>query len=158
MNVSALEEYGLRCAVRLASVSSPLTLSAAEIAESEGLSVEYVSKFMLYLRRGGLVRTVRGAKGGFSLSRPADQITLKAVFDALGNKRKFSDEFCKAYAGKTEVCVHTDNCTIRPFWSMMQVYIEQFTTHMTLADLVQPAAHTEARTREIARRFTELHT
>ncbi len=156
MNVSALEEYGLRCAVRLATVSGQKTLSASEVAEAEGLSVEYVSKFMLYLRRAGLVKTVRGAKGGFSLARPAEEISLKDVFDALSNKRKFSEEFCDSYSGKSAICVHADHCTIKPFWSMLQVYIEQFTTHMTLADLVQPATHTVKRTQEIARKFMEL--
>jgi len=51
MNVTALEEYGLRCAVQLASLPEGTTLSAPEIAEREGLSIEYVSKFMLLLIR-----------------------------------------------------------------------------------------------------------
>jgi len=138
MNVSALEEYGLRCALRLASLSPTETLSAPEIAEYEGLSVEYVSKFMLHLKRADLVRTVRGIKGGFALSRAPSSISLKEVFDALSSKRKFSEEFCQSFAGKSGECVRMNGCAIRPFWQTLAFYIDEFTSELTLQDLVAP--------------------
>jgi Rrf2 family protein len=160
MNVSALEEYGLRCAVRLASLGVPgssnaETLSAPEIAELEGLSVEYVSKFMLHLKRAGLVRTVRGMKGGFALAKPAREISLKEVFEALGGKRRVSEEFCKSFAGKSETCVRADGCTIRPFWNVLSSYVEEFTKEMTLDDFLKTEIETLAKTEEIARRNVE---
>jgi Rrf2 family protein len=137
MNVSALEEYGLRCALRLASTAPDETLSASQIAESEGLSVEYVSKFMLYLKKADLVRTVRGIHGGFALSRDPSQITLKEVFDALSSKRKFSEEFCNSFSGKTGECVRLDGCSIRPFWKMLAQTVDEFTSKWTLQDLLE---------------------
>ncbi len=156
MNVSALEEYGLRCAVRLAAVSATEgTLSAPEIAELEGLSVEYVSKFMLHLKRAGLVRTVRGVNGGFALTRAPSEISLKDVFDALGGKRKVTEEFCKSYAGKSESCVRNDSCSIRPFWKVLSLYIEEFTKEMTLQDFIKTEQDTLMKTEAIARRNIE---
>ena len=137
MNVSPLEEYGLRCAVQLAALGEGKTLSAPEIAEREGLSVEYVSKFMLLLKRGGLVRTVRGIHGGFLLSRKASEISLKEVFDALKQQRKPKGEFCNAFSGKSETCVRSSACTIRPFWQTLTLYVEEFTRKLTLQDLLQ---------------------
>ncbi len=155
MNVSALEEYGLRCAARLAILQDEETLSAPEIAESEGLSVEYVSKFMLHLKKAGLVRTVRGVNGGFALARKPSEITLKDVFDALSGKKRVNDEFCKSFAGKSETCTRMDGCTIRPFWKVLSHYIEEFTKEMTLQDLVQSEQKTHSRTEEIAKRNVE---
>jgi Rrf2 family iron-sulfur cluster assembly transcriptional regulator len=165
MNVSALEEYGLRCAVRLASAYQPVsvdhadekqTLSAPEIAELEGLSVEYVSKFMLHLKKAGLVNTVRGINGGFALTKSPSEISLKDVFDALGGKRRVPDgssaEFCKSFAGKSETCVRHDACTIRPFWNVLSLYIEEFTKELTLQDLLQTEGETFAKTEAIARK------
>jgi Rrf2 family protein len=166
MNVSALEEYGLRCAVRLASAYSPVTavqdvvqkntLSAPEIAELEGLSVEYVSKFMLHLKKAGLVNTVRGINGGFALAKSPSEISLKDVFDALGGKRRVPDgtsgEFCKSFSGKSETCVRHDSCTIRPFWNVLSLYIEEFTKELTLQDLLQSETETFAKTEAIARK------
>lgn len=151
MNVSALEEYGLRCAVSLASIKSDETLSAPEIAEREGLSVEYVSKFMLHLKKAGLVTTVRGVNGGFALAKPPSEISLKEVFEALGGKHRVSDEeFCNAYSGKNENCVHHSACSIRPFWRVLSRYIDAFTSEMSLQDMLRPEAETLAKTEKIA--------
>ena len=155
MNVSALEEYGLRCAVRLATLVDDQTFSAPEIAELEGLSVEYVSKFMLHLKRAGLVRTVRGINGGFALAKPPESISLKEVFEALGGKRKVTDEFCKSFAGKSENCVRQDACAIRPFWKILSLSIDEFTKEMSLKDLLQTEHETLAKTEVIARRNVE---
>jgi Rrf2 family cysteine metabolism transcriptional repressor len=152
MNVSALEEYGLRCAVRLAALGPEETLSAPEIAESEGLSVEYVSKFMLLLKRAELVRTVRGINGGFALSKAPIEITLKEVFDALGSKKQDSEDFCKSFAGKSETCTRAGSCSIRPFWKILSSYVEEFTREMTLQDLLQGEAETLALTINLAQK------
>lgn len=156
MNVSALEEYGLRCAVSLASLKPEETLSAPEIAEKEGLSVEYVSKFMLYLKKAELVKTVRGVNGGFALAKPAHQISLKEVFEALGGKRRVihngvsgEESFCNAYAGKSDSCVHNQGCSIRPFWKVMSMYIDAFTSEMTLQDMLSSEAETLAKMKMI---------
>ena len=151
MNVSALEEYGLRCAVTLAALKPDEMLSAPEIAEREGLSVEYVSKFMLHLKKAGLVTTVRGVNGGFALAKPAAEISLKEVFEALGGKRRVSDEdFCNAFAGKSDNCVHQSGCSICPFWKILSLYIEAFTSEMTLQDMLNPERDTIVKTEKIA--------
>ena len=158
MNVSALEEYGLRCAVRLASLGKDETLSAPEVAEREGLSVEYVSKFMLHLKRAGLVRTVRGINGGFALAKKPGEISLKEVFEAFRGKRQSSEngseEFCKSFSGKSHTCVRHDGCSIRPFWKILSLYIDAFTKEMTLEDLLKTEDETLAKTGSIARRLT----
>jgi len=155
MNVSALEEYGLRCAVRLAS-SYPASASAPEIAELEGLSVEYVSKFMLHLKKAGLVNTVRGINGGFTLTKTPSEISLKDVFDALGGKRRVlepaSGEFCKSFSGKSDTCVRHDGCSIRPFWSVLSAYFEAFTRELNLEDLLKTEHEISLKTEAIARR------
>ena len=152
MNVSALEEYGLRCAVRLAALGPTETLSAPEIAELEGLSVEYVSKFMLLLKRSELVRTVRGMRGGFALTQAPSAITLKDVFDALGSKRHDSEDFCSSFSGKSAACVRSASCSIRPFWKILSLWVQDFTRAMTLQDLLQGEEATLALTIELAQK------
>ena len=73
MKITAQEEYGLRCLLRLAqSESGSLTLP--EVAAAEGLSVAYVAKLMAVLRHAGILDSVRGRSGGYTLARPADEI------------------------------------------------------------------------------------
>jgi Rrf2 family protein len=150
MNVSPLEEYGLRCAVQLAASSGGQPLSAPEIAEREGLSVEYVSKFMLLLKRGGLVQTLRGIKGGFLLSRAPSEISVKDVFRALRQEPREKADFCSSYSGKSEACVRSKACTIRPFWRMMERHLDELTERTTLQDFLDSEEETRIRVGEIA--------
>src|SRR3989442_8975956 len=76
MKVSAQEEYGLRCILQIArhqrsGRANPLTL--AEITREEGLTVPHVAKLIRTLRKAGLVKSVLGRTGGYSLSQTADK-------------------------------------------------------------------------------------
>src|SRR2546430_15546874 len=78
MRLSAQEEYGLRCLLQVARGHEGST-TTPEIAEREGLSQAHVHKLMRFLRRGGLVKSVRGRKGGYQLARPAFFFFIDAV-------------------------------------------------------------------------------
>ena len=64
MKISRLEEYGLRCILQLAQ-NAGTSMHIEQIASREGLSKAYVAKIMSPLRRAGLVRSVRGVRGGY---------------------------------------------------------------------------------------------
>ena len=64
MKLSAQEEYGLRCLLRLGAQGDGGSLTIPEISRTEGISPEYVAKLMRILRQGGLVTSARGATGG----------------------------------------------------------------------------------------------
>src|SRR5262249_60747835 len=98
MKVSAKEEYGLRCMLQLARHQGADPLSLAEIARDEGLTVAYVAKLVGRLRRAGLVRSVLGRSGGYTLARDASSITLLEVLGALGG-RLYSEGYCKRFSG-----------------------------------------------------------
>jgi Rrf2 family protein len=151
MNVSPLEEYGLRCAVQLAALNEGQALSAPEIAEREGLSVEYVSKFMLLLKRGGLVQTIRGIKGGFMLTRHPSQVRVKDVFSALRQQPREKPDFCSSYSGKSDACVRSKACTIRPFWQMLERHTDELTERTTLQDFLNTEEQTRAKVEGIAK-------
>ena len=64
MKVSSQEEYGLRCLLQVGKKRTDETpIPISEIAVREGLSVEYVGKLLMTLRRGGLVKSIRGKAG-----------------------------------------------------------------------------------------------
>src|SRR5205823_5937207 len=75
MHISAVEEYGLRCALQLASQPEGSVLAASQVAEREGISVQYASKILHLFRKAGLVSASRGMQGGFRLVRAADEIS-----------------------------------------------------------------------------------
>ena len=84
MRITTWTEYSLIISSHLARriVSGSQPVAARELAESERLPADYVEQILLRLRRAGLVESVRGAKGGYLLARPASDITVHDVMSA----------------------------------------------------------------------------
>ncbi|MBI3681273.1 MAG: Rrf2 family transcriptional regulator [Acidobacteria bacterium] len=135
MKLSAQEEYGLRCLLHMARLEDGQSLSIPEISRAEGLSVPNVAKLMRLLRLGGLVTSVRGQAGGYTLTQPADQITVGAVMDVLGG-RFFGPKFCNRHAGLEDRCTHSSDCAIRVLWDTIQEVLDSVLKKITLRDLL----------------------
>lgn len=145
MKVSALEEYGLRCLVQLARGGAEpgegVTLSTREIAEREGLGLEYAAQILSTLRKAGLVTSVRGVNGGFRLARPAGEISVGEMFRALDGP--FADTICDSFTGQLETCANAGDCRVAPIWEELSRRVYGFLDGVTLADIangsVRPA-------------------
>ena len=135
MKLSSQEEYGLRCLLRIGAQGEGGTLTIPEISRVEGISPEYVAKLMRVLRRGGLVTSARGAVGGYTLARPADQITIGEALYPLGG-RLFESGFCDRHTGIESLCTHSIDCSIRSLWRALQTAVDQVLTKTTLKDLL----------------------
>jgi Rrf2 family transcriptional regulator, iron-sulfur cluster assembly transcription factor len=136
MKVSAQEEYGLRCLLQMARKSTLESLSIPEISRAEGLSIPNVAKLMRILRLGGLVRSVRGQAGGYTLARPADQISVEEALRVLGGPM-FGPSFCERHSGLDGACLHGKDCAVRPVWLKMQSMMSAVLSNTTLQDLLQ---------------------
>jgi Rrf2 family protein len=134
MNVSATEEYGVRCLLQVALHDGPRPMSTPEIARREGLGPEYVGLLMQKLRMGGLVTSTRGAAGGYRLARPANEISVWEVITVVGGEF-LPEEFCECHPGRHADCVHVTDCSIRALWRTVEVRLRTALEGITLADL-----------------------
>lgn len=154
MHISAVEEYGLRCALQLASVYDTSLIAASQIAEREGISVQYASKIMHLFRKAGLVKAVRGMQGGFRLARDPSEITLKSVFSAV-REEKDEGGFCSQYKGLQTECVHLKECNVRPVWHVLSSYFDSVLDQLTVADLAKNEKESRRRIEEFAKSEAE---
>jgi len=136
MKLSAQEEYGLRCLLRVASAGEGESLTIPEIGRAEALSIAYVAKLMRILRRGKLVKSVRGQTGGYALARKAANIPVGEVLAALGG-RLFEPGFCDQFPGLERLCTHSVDCSIRSLWRAVQSAVDSVLAGITLEDLLQ---------------------
>ncbi len=83
MRVSVRAWYGLMAMVEMGLRENQGRVQTKEIAESQGIPEEYLEQLMLALRRAGLIRSKRGARGGHVLARPASEITVRQILEAL---------------------------------------------------------------------------
>lgn len=138
MKITAQEEYGLRCLLRLAQADAA-SLTLPEIAASEGLSVAYVAKLMTVLRQAGLIDSVRGRSGGYSLAKPPSEIGLGSLLLVLGDPLFDEPGYCERHSGQSDTgrCVHQGACSLRALWQTLEHWMRGTLDQITLADLLQ---------------------
>jgi Rrf2 family protein len=138
MKISAQEEYGLRCLLQLARAGAGpdngQKLSTRQIAEREGLTLDYAAQIMGTLRRAGFVVSVRGVHGGFGLARPASDISVGELLRS--GEGPFADSICDNYTGTRETCMHSEGCNVAPVWAELARRIFGFLDDVTLADIL----------------------
>ena len=134
MRITTWAEYGLICALHLAKRAGEGPITGREIAAGERLPADYVEQILLRLRRAGLVSSTRGARGGYSLARPAEEISVREVIAAseLGT----FDLHCITHPVAEERCAESQSCSIRPVWVMLQRKIDDVLDSVHLGDLL----------------------
>lgn len=124
MKITALEEYGLRCLLRVAQCQGDEALSAADIADREGLSLSYTQKIMRVLSKGDLVESRRGVRGGYTLARSPEEVTIGDAIRVLGGMFEV-EEICERHTGDFDECANRCNCAIRPVWAHISKFVVQ---------------------------------
>lgn len=139
MRITTWAEYGVICALHLArrvadngASSGPVT--GRDIAARESLPADYVEQILLRLRRADVIRSVRGARGGYMLSRPAVNITIRDVIHA--SELETFNLHCVSHP-IGDRCSASHTCSIRPVWLLLQQKIDHVLDSVTLADLLQ---------------------
>src|SRR5438105_384610 len=134
MKISAQEEYGLRCLLQLARQPEGGYLSLRQIAELEGISAAYAGKLLWIMNHAGLVKSVRGSKGGYALSRPAPEIALSEIIKILDEDQV--GNHCQHFSGELDACIHTTGCTIMPVVEGLNELVHEVLSKISLAQLM----------------------
>jgi Rrf2 family protein len=83
MRISAKADYAVRAAVELAAATGEKPVKAERVANAQGIPLNFLENILGELRHAGIVRSHRGADGGFRLAKPADQITVADIMRAV---------------------------------------------------------------------------
>ncbi|MDZ4169016.1 MAG: Rrf2 family transcriptional regulator [Coriobacteriia bacterium] len=113
MRLTAKSEYGVLAAIDLACAYGSGPISARELAERRHIPPRFLEQLFVSLRRAGVVSAVRGAKGGFVLSRDPSEITVLDVVEALEGPLNAS--VCDSERGET--CGQVGACAAAPVWA-----------------------------------------
>ena len=143
MRITTQAEYGLICALHLARRSADGPVTGRDIAATERLPGDYVEQIMLKLRRAGIVRSTRGAHGGYQLARAADEITVRDVIAAA--EHSTFEVHCTSHPVEEERCSSAHNCSIRPVWMLLQQRIDDVLASVRLSDLLMQESEVRER-------------
>ena len=133
MKFSSRARYGLRAMLELALNYNPEeTMPLVQVAERQGISEGYLEQIMTLLRKGGLVRSVRGAQGGYRLTREPGRVTVGEIVRCL--EGPLSPTGCVSEEDP-ETCVRADYCVTRVLWEKVRESIATVLDNTTLEDL-----------------------
>ncbi|HWZ59542.1 MAG TPA: Rrf2 family transcriptional regulator [Gemmatimonadaceae bacterium] len=134
MRITTWAEYGLICALHLAKRASEGPVTGRDLAARERLPGDYVEQILLRLRRADVVKSMRGAHGGYVLARPASMISIRDVIAA--SELATFDLHCVSHPVEEGRCSESVSCSIRPVWVLLQHKIDDVLESVHLSDLL----------------------
>jgi Rrf2 family transcriptional regulator, cysteine metabolism repressor len=140
MMFSTRAEYGVRVMVQLARRSDGQPVSLADIAAQDGLPVAYLEHLVARLRKAGLVDSRRGARGGYLLTRPAEEITMAEVVEALEGSIAPIECITQGADGHLVCARETEAdhvCPTKLLWTRVQGSIVRTLQDTRLSDLLR---------------------
>ena len=134
MKLSTKGRYGLRAMIDLARYSEKEPVSISSIAMRQDISERYLEQLVGLLKKAGLVRSIRGATGGYVLTKSAGEISVGDVLRAL--EGSLEPVRCAAFYSE-EGCMASDGCVTKYIWQKINDSINEAVDKMMLDELVR---------------------
>lgn len=131
MRVNTKVRYGLRAILQVADAYGGEPVPVSAISQTQEISGKYLEQVIGALRRAELVNSRKGVRGGYTLSRDPQEISLWEIITALDSQTALVD--CVL---EPEVCDRSDDCLTRSIWTLLSRRMQEFWTSFTLADLL----------------------
>lgn len=133
MKLSTRGRYGLKAMFDLALHDGDTPISLNSIAERQGISVNYLEQLIAPLKKAELVKSVRGAQGGYLLNKPSDKISVADILTVL--EGPIGPTECVRMLGGDN-CDQADYCVTRMIYEKMRDSLLDVVTSITLNDMV----------------------
>jgi Rrf2 family iron-sulfur cluster assembly transcriptional regulator len=140
MRLSTKGQYAVRAIVNLACHPGDKPVTLRDISEGEGISLSYLEQLFVKLRRGAIVKSVRGPGGGYVLAKPSGEISVGEVISVVEeplNPVACLDEDSKG-------CERSATCITQKVWKGLADKISEFLTSITIEDLSSEVAKLNA--------------
>ena len=136
MMISTRGRYALRIMADVARFDGETPVSVREIADRQDISGKYMEQIISVLSRAGLLKSVRGAQGGYHLAMPCEQITVGMILRAT--EGDLAPAECVSHGAQH--CGRSDDCPSHAVFSRVYSAINQVIDDITLCDLLRPVA------------------
>jgi Rrf2 family cysteine metabolism transcriptional repressor len=150
MIVTQKMQYALRAIFELAKRGTEEPVKTVEIAESQAIPPRFLEVIMARLARGGLVASKRGFYGGYTLARPANQISVGDLFRSLGEPNHIEE--CTACTN-LKTCPFGGDCVFIHLWEEVYDAMNSVYDRTTIQDLIDRDAGNKDRSKPLSKRW-----
>jgi Rrf2 family protein len=140
MKISTKIRYGTRAMLELALHYGEGPIELKEIAKKENISIKYLEQVIIPLRTAGLVKSMRGSKGGYSLAKPPSEVILNDLIEILDGPVNLIE--CLQ---DPKICQKTPSCVTRDIWKEVSDAINRIFHSITLQDMINRKREKESR-------------
>jgi Rrf2 family transcriptional regulator, iron-sulfur cluster assembly transcription factor len=133
--ISTRSRYGLRFLIELSKRRNEGPVDLGSIAEDQAIPETYLAKLVVPLRNAGIIRSARGAKGGYELSRSPDDITVLEVVEVLEGRSSLLE--CTE---RPELCARSADCPTLPIWTGLEKAVHDYLKGVSVSDAAAPRA------------------
>jgi len=138
MQVSSKGKYSVRAVLDIAQHSEAGTpVPLASISQREGISLMFLEQLFQQLRKGNIVKSVRGSHGGYVLARDAADITIGEIVRLIESPIYTSSCFSKEES--VDDCRISSSCISGAIWKQLAEHVDNFLDSITIADLANKA-------------------
>lgn len=131
MKLTSRGRYAVTAMLDMALRSEGERITLNEISQRQGISLSYLEQIFAKLRKAGLVSSLRGPGGGYTLAKSLGEITVSAIIHAV-------DEVMDArYCSGNRDCNQGSECLSHKLWNDLSEQIERYLNSITLAQLIQ---------------------
>lgn len=135
MKLSTKGRYGLRAVLELAVRTDEETIALSQIAEHQGISMNYLEQLIAKLKKAGIVQGIRGAQGGYRLAKPAKEISVGNILRALEGDLNPVD--CSEINKGDSICSNAEVCVTKYVWKRISDSINDAVDGIMLSELVE---------------------
>ena len=133
LKISTKGRYALRLMIYIAANSNGKPVSIKDVAKNEDISDKYLEQIITQLSRAGLVKSARGAQGGYMLAKEPQEYTVGEILRLLeGNLAPVA-----CVDDTKEACTRADECVTMEVWREIKDAVNKVVDNITLADLVE---------------------
>jgi Rrf2 family iron-sulfur cluster assembly transcriptional regulator len=137
MQVSSKGKYSVRAVLDIAQHSEGSPVPLAAISQREGISLLFLEQLFQPLRKGSIVRSVRGPHGGYVLARDATEITIGEIVRLIEPPLYTSS--CFSRDESVDDCRMSSSCISGAIWKQLAEHVDNFLDSITIADLLNKA-------------------
>jgi len=139
MRISAKGEYAAKAILYL-SLKYPAVVTISEVAKSHGIPVKYLEHILLSLKKAGLLESKRGVRGGYTLARPPEKVSLGEVLRVVDGR--FSQLSCiEVDLRQNYACPESDDCGLKLVWLKVQQAVDEILFETTFDDIRKRTGH-----------------
>ena len=135
MRITTRGRYGLRAVLKLTVTETGKPISIRELSEKEDISPEFLEQIFFRLRKSGIIKSTRGPGGGFQLNRDPAEITVKEIFDAVGEEISLTP--CTSNTDPRSPCTREKRCIAHEMWVETADHINEYFRGITIANILE---------------------